>query len=125
MAHKSSKKDTWVTLMTIGAKTGCHQRADRSFFINNCQFPICARCTGVHIGYIIAIILTFFCHPPIWFCIAFCGIMFIDWLVQFLKIKESNNIRRLVTGIIGGYGLLSFEINVILLIINKFVEGKL
>lgn len=44
-------------------------------------------------------------------CILLCLIMFLDWFVQYLKICDSTNIRRLITGIMGGYGLLSFEIN--------------
>lgn len=35
------------------------------------------------------------------------GIMFLDWLVQYLNIQESNNPRRFVTGILGGYGAWS------------------
>jgi uncharacterized membrane protein len=33
--------------------------------------------------------------------------MFIDWELQYLKILESTNLRRLITGIIGGYSLLT------------------
>lgn len=110
----------WINMMKIGAKTGCHQRPDRSFFIRNRQFPICARCTGVVIGYIVALSVFIFCRTPLWLCLLFCMIMFLDWLVQYLKIKESNNIRRLITGILGGYGLLSFEINLVALVVCYF-----
>ena len=41
------KEQKWLTWMKIGAKLGCHQRSDRSFFYHGYQFPICARCTGV------------------------------------------------------------------------------
>ena len=37
--------------MKLGKSSGCHQRADRSFFWHGYQFPICARCTGVVSGY--------------------------------------------------------------------------
>lgn len=110
--------DLWIKLMKFGAKLGCHQKADRSFFIKGCQYPVCARCMGMHIGYVIAVVLAFFFISPISFCIILCGIMFLDWLIQFLKIRESNNIRRLITGIIGGYGVLSLEINVIIFLIS-------
>ena len=30
--------------------------------------------------------------------------MFLDWLLQFLKIRPSTNLRRLLTGMIGGFG---------------------
>ncbi|MGN1305070.1 MAG: DUF2085 domain-containing protein [Oscillospiraceae bacterium] len=106
--------------MKIGAKTGCHQRPDRSFFVWNHQFPVCARCTGVVIGYIVALVVFIFCMIPLWLCALLCLIMFLDWLIQYLKIKESNNIRRFVTGVLGGYGLLSFEINLMAIVICYF-----
>lgn len=30
-----------------------------------------------------------------------------DWLIQEIHIKESTNIRRLITGFMGGFGLFS------------------
>ena len=38
--------------------TKCHQIPERSFFINNRQFNICARCTGIITGFFFGIILT-------------------------------------------------------------------
>lgn len=103
--------------MTIGAKVGCHQMADRSFFIHKQQFPVCARCTGVFIGYVMSVLTFAFFITPMWLCLLFCLIMFLDWFIQFLKIQESNNIRRLITGIIGGYGYLSLQINIVAFIV--------
>jgi uncharacterized membrane protein len=42
-----------------------------------------------------------------WLLVLFGAIMLIDWLIQYIKIRESTNIRRLITGIFGGYALLS------------------
>lgn len=42
-----------------------------------------------------------------------CLVMFLDWLLQALQIKKSNNIRRLVTGVLGGYGIISLQLYVI------------
>lgn len=39
-------------------------------------------------------------------CVVFCGIMLIDWLLQYLNILPSNNRRRLFTGIICGIGYI-------------------
>lgn len=109
--NRINKNSVWLALMKIGASTGCHQKSERSFFINKCQFPVCARCTGVIIGYILAVTAFCFFMTPLPVCVLLCLIMFFDWLVQHLKIHESTNIRRLITGIMGGYGLLSVEIN--------------
>ena len=96
----------WLTLMRIGQTAGCHQLNDRSFSCKNYQFPLCARCTGVLIGQLIMLIQLFFVQPILLICLAGSGLMLIDWLLQYFKLLKSNNIRRLITGILGGYGLI-------------------
>lgn len=107
------RDDIWERLMILGAKMGCHQMPNRSFFINGrYQFPVCARCTGVILGYIAAVCTV---HMSISsaVCVFFCGLMFLDWLIQFLGIRSSTNLRRLITGILGGFGLLRLELNIV------------
>ena len=104
-------------LLDYGRRLGCHQRPDRSFFFRGHQFPVCARCTGVFIGQVLAIILRFFFKPDFMMCVDFCLILLIDWMIQYFKIKESTNFRRLITGILAGYGLLNIEISIIIEII--------
>ena len=106
-------KEIHKYLMHLGKYTGCHQMSNRSFIIGIYQFPICARCTGVLFGNIFAVIFAFIFIPYWKWLILGCFIIFVDWLIQFLGIKESNNIRRLITGIIGGYSLNSVLITVI------------
>lgn len=101
----------------------CHRRPDRSFFFKEHQFPVCARCTGVFVGQIVAILTSFFLRPSIILCIDFCMIIFIDWLVQYLKIKESTNFRRLITGLLGGFGLMSIEIEILIKLWNWLVRS--
>lgn len=105
-------------LLRFGQQLGCHQRPDRSFFFRGHQFPVCARCTGVFIGQIIALILRFFIKPKLVICVDMSMILLIDWMIQYLKIKESTNFKRLITGILGGYGLFSIEIEIILRIVK-------
>ena len=45
------KKTVYEWLMAVGHRAGCHQRADRSFYWKGRKFPLCARCTGVLVGY--------------------------------------------------------------------------
>lgn len=103
-------KNIYQKLMKMGRWTGCHQRADRSFFVGEYQFPICARCTGVLLGQIVAIPLYFVLHLPGVVLVLFCGIMFFDWFLQSLKILESTNYRRLITGTLAGYALMTIYI---------------
>jgi len=108
----------WIKFMKYGRNLGCHQMAERSFFINNYQFPVCARCTGVLIGYIFSPILLLISNYRTYIALALCLTMFIDWCIQYLKIKQSNNIRRLLTGIAGGIGIMNIFIYLIEISIN-------
>lgn len=110
----------WLKFMDIGKKLGCHQRSDRSFFVKGYQLPICARCTGVLMGYVLALPIILFLKSSIWIYISipFCVIMFSDWYIQFLRIKESTNLRRFITGILGGIGIILIFALIIIKIIN-------
>ena len=101
--------EKWIKIMNIGHRMGCHQMAERSFFYKGYQFPVCARCTGVIIASLAAIILFFIYRISIKMAVLFSGIMFLDWFIQYLGIKDSTNIRRLVTGLIGGYGFMTLQ----------------
>jgi uncharacterized membrane protein len=96
---------TYDLLMRLGYKSGCHQMPERSFRWRGRQFPICARCTGVLIGNTFAYTLFFAWFPPWWVCVTGCAVILADWSAQQFKIRESTNLRRLITGIIGGYSL--------------------
>lgn len=106
--------------MRIGRWSGCHQLAERSFFVNGYQFPVCARCTGVFVGYIICL-STFFLLLNLKIALAGCFIMFLDWFIQYKEWHESTNIRRFITGVLGGYGILSIQILCIRTIIHAIL----
>ena len=91
-------------LMSIGKASGCHQLPERSFFWKQYQFPICARCLGVLIGYVIGLMILFHYTIPLEGCLILMAIMFIDWFLQYKKVLSSNNFRRLITGIGCGIG---------------------
>ena len=90
----------------------CHRDPNRSFFFKGKQFPFCARCTGVFVGQLIAILLILSGVRPILnaknlFLILFLmSTMFFDWFIQYMGYKESTNIRRLITGVLGGAGVI-------------------
>ena len=111
----------WFKLMDLGARLGCHQMPDRSFFFRGYQFPVCARCTGVILGQTIAVVMLL-CAIRIRFILSaiLLLIMGIDWGLQFFKILMSNNVRRLITGILGGFGLTYIYYHVIVFLIGLF-----
>ncbi len=80
----------------------CHKLPERSFFYKGKQFPICARCTGILIGYLIAIVMAFFIDIPLVFSFVLLIPIGIDGIGQYLGKWTSTNIRRLITGILAG-----------------------
>ncbi|MFA9463390.1 MAG: DUF2085 domain-containing protein [Velocimicrobium sp.] len=124
--HRMNDKEnieTWVKWMEWGHRLGCHQKEERSFFIKGYQFPVCARCSGVFLGYLAALILLPITlgREKIVKLLALLGgaIMLLDWSLQAFKIKESTNMRRLASGIVGGFGIMTIWIYFIKAIILK------
>ena len=86
----------------------CHQLSDRSFFFKGAQFPLCARCTGIVLGFfLIGPIISFFYLGNMFLSIALILVMCIDGFIQLKNILASTNFRRVATGIGAGYGLFS------------------
>lgn len=110
---RSKRDERWKKLMKLGEKTGCHQKAERSFSYHGYQFPVCARCTGVLLGYLIAPIAFLFSgfHKKISFLSLL--ILFMDWSLQATKTKESTNRRRLISGVAGGFGIMSLQLSLL------------
>lgn len=111
----SSKDKLWLVAMKVsGYLWYCHQIPDRSFFIGKYQFPLCARCTGVLLGYIVAIVLLLLqVVMPIYLCIDFMLPLILDGSVQLLFCIMSNNGRRITTGFLFGIGLVQLLKNLI------------
>lgn len=86
---------------------GCHQMATRSFFFNGFQFPLCARCTGILIGEIIACLLLLYnIHINVFIAILLVCPTVLDGTIQLRGKYESTNCKRLFSGIIAGIGLV-------------------
>ena len=115
--EKNSVTNIWIFLMRIGDVSGCHQKPQRSFFMNGYQFPICSRCTGILTGQIICFI-AYVIGARISFAldIIFLGIMFADWLLQYKNIFESTNLRRFITGNLAGIAEISILLKLIFII---------
>lgn len=100
----------WLHLMDIGEHLGCHQMPERSFFYKGYQFPVCARCTGVILSSILAVIVFAKKKISVVTCILMSSVMLIDWTIQRLGIKQSTNKRRFITGLIGGFGYATLHL---------------
>lgn len=107
--------DKWVRSMEWARKyCGCHQMPERSFFVKEYQFPLCARCTGILIGHILAL-----CAAPFYtfsYFIAWMAFpLAIDGTIQYCFDYESNNTKRILSGILYGFAFTS--------ILCRFIKG--
>lgn len=86
----------------------CHRKPERSFFYRGKQFPVCARCTGIYIGYISIFVfaVTLKPFPALWSLMLMIPLL-VDGLTQAYSDRVSNNTLRLTTGILFGVGLSS------------------
>ncbi|MDO4283180.1 MAG: DUF2085 domain-containing protein [Clostridia bacterium] len=116
---KQDKIKLWAYFMRLGNRCGCHQMEERSFQIKGWQFPICSRCTGILTGQILGIIfhLTGIIFPIyVYFIFLLC--MFLDWLIQYKKIRESTNFRRFITGNLAGIAQVEITLKLIIYMIE-------
>ncbi|MDO9493422.1 DUF2085 domain-containing protein [Acetobacterium sp.] len=86
--------------MKLGHLLGCHQLGSRSFFIKGYQFPVCARCTGIYLGLILGV----FFKISLLFSLLSIIPLLLDGLTQLLTKYQSNNIKRIGTGLLFGIG---------------------
>ena len=99
----------------------CHRKPERSFFWKGKQFPVCARCTGIHLGYFTFPLFMFNVFTlNIWWTIALILPTYIDGLTQAFFKRESKNMLRLITGLTAGIGEMS-----LVAIIGHFIGNQI
>jgi len=81
----------------------CHQKQERSLFINGNQMPFCSRCTAIWIGFTIGIGLMMFYKVPLnnrFLILAIISLIpiGIDGTGQLLGFWESSHLSRVITG---------------------------
>lgn len=95
----------------------CHQKSDRSYFINGNQMPFCARDVGIFIGLTLGMLVALFAHGirinAITFVLMFIPLV-IDGALQFFTSYESTNPVRLFTGILAG--------TAVAMLLSSFIE---
>ncbi|NLY31590.1 MAG: DUF2085 domain-containing protein [Firmicutes bacterium] len=95
----------WAKWMRRGDASGCHQLPERSLFLFGWQMPVCARCQGILMGQIVGLILIAAqVHMPFWLCLASLALLFVDWFIQHIGLLPSNNVKRLLSGLLAGVG---------------------
>lgn len=108
----------WIKSMEFFKKyCGCHQIPQRSFFLKDYQFPLCARCTGIALGHIAAFVIAPF-HRFRYTVLVLTIPMAIDGTVQYFSTYRSNNTKRAVTGFLYGFAFMSAVLHTIFLIVR-------
>lgn len=83
----------------------CHRRADRSFCWKGRPLPVCARCTGILLGFLALPLLAFQVFHLGWTtCLLLLLPAYADGTSQALGWRESTNWLRLLTGFLCGLG---------------------
>ena len=87
----------------------CHRMPSRSFFYKKKQFPVCARCTGIYLGFFVMIRLLWFYQIGMILSAILILPTLIDGLTQAYLNRESTNFLRFTTGVLAGIGMSGFS----------------
>lgn len=88
----------------------CHRMPNRTFKIKGHYFPVCSRCTGFYIGAFSYFLFVYYFYVDYTVALIIFAVLmlipaFIDGITQFFRFRESNNVLRFFTGLLGGVGL--------------------
>jgi uncharacterized membrane protein len=93
----------------------CHQLPERSLAVGGRALPVCARDTGIYVGFLVCFVLLSLAEPdhprempPRWVlftCIGFIAVMGIDGVTSYAGMRETTNDIRLATGLLAGFAL--------------------
>lgn len=99
-----------ISNLDIFARFICHRIPERTFNIRGHYFPVCSRCTGFYIAAFSYFIFVYFFYVQYTTILIILAILmliptFSDGFTQLIGSRKSNNLLRLLTGLMGGVGL--------------------
>lgn len=123
-------------LLTFLGSSLCHQLEERSYSIDGFQMPLCARCMGMHMGFLAASAMLWLRRGrlPLGFprtgsvAVLVCLMVpaFADFALSYAGVWESDNARRAATGSLFG---VAFAFVVVPLVSSSLrrrpVDGRL
>lgn len=94
----------------------CHQLPERSLFGGGVQLPVCARDTGIFVGFVIGAVLIALLHRgrrpsgfPTVGGFVLIGVLFalmaLDGLTSYAGLRETTNFVRLASGVAAGFAV--------------------
>jgi uncharacterized membrane protein len=109
------KMNPYAAAIYFAGDLNCHQRADRSFFLNENEMPFCSRDLGLFLGLSLGMLIALALAPR--FNIFLTGVLalpiVIDGGLQLISSYSSNNMVRFVTGVLGGVAIALFLAHVV------------
>ncbi len=113
----------------------CHQLPERSFFGGAHQVPVCARDTGIYLGFVVSFaIVTLFARgrrpvmsPAKWLIavgVLLIAAMGVDGLTSYAGLRTTTNELRLATGIGAGYAIALFIVPMLNSELWRFPGGR-
>lgn len=101
--------------LTFIGSSLCHQLDERSFHIDGFQMPLCARCLGIHLGFLAGSVLLWLrrgrtgagfprVRPVVLLVLAMLPAV-VDFGLSYTGISASDNTRRAATGALFGVAL--------------------
>jgi len=109
----------------------CAQNPSHSFFYQGMQLPLCARCTGTYLGFLVIFIFWLWSKkkknyfPPSWGIITFLLLFILyfafDGISSALHANYVTNLTRFLSGLFFGKSLGLF----LMMVINHSLWGKL
>ena len=99
----------------------CHQLPERSLFAGGYQLPVCARDTGIYLGFVASWVMLLVlargrrpAELPRWPVLlligAFVGSMAFDGITSYAGLRSTTNDIRLLTGMLTGWGLAAITL---------------
>ena len=99
----------------------CHQLPARSFFGGAVQVPVCARDTGIYVGFVVSLVLIALLHRPnrprefpgpagVTAIILMITAMGIDGVSSYAGWRTTTNDLRLITGILAGFAMAAIVV---------------
>lgn len=99
----------------------CHQLPERSFFGGGTQVPVCARDTGIYLGFVVSLALISLLHRPgrpkqfpgvagFVAIILMITAMGVDGVSSYGGFRTTTNDLRLITGILAGFAMAAIVV---------------
>ncbi len=97
-------------LAVLGTLPICNLNSERAFFIGSFCFPLCVRCSAIIVSILLTVTLIQIFKVKLNAKLLVVYIILIvpcllDGIMQYFFNIESNNIKRLITGVLCGVGI--------------------